>query len=244
MSVVSGPDAVLDRFAERMAAREIECQRIAISIAAHSRLLDPIMDEFRAYLASIPLHAPQIPIISNRTGVEMTAEQATSPDYWTQHLRGTVRFADGIAHLAQVPGRVFLEVGPGRAMQAMAKANPAVAAHQVVSALRHRDHATGDDTYFMAALGRFWACGGRIDWDQIWGDGRRLRLSLPGYAFQRKRYFIERSTPVATDAAEELVRIETPAEWGWRPAWKLASPNIEIGPNGPVANATQTWLAL
>ena len=36
-----------------MAAREIECQRIAISIAAHSRLLDGIMAEFRAYLAGI-----------------------------------------------------------------------------------------------------------------------------------------------------------------------------------------------
>lgn len=242
MSVVSGPDALLDQFAERMAAREIECQRIAISIAAHSRLLDGIMDEFRAYLASITLNAPQIPIVSNRTGVLMTAEQATSPDYWTAHLRGTVLFADGIAHLAQEPGRVFLEVGPGRAMQAMAKANPAVAAHQVVSTLRHRDHATGDDTYFMAALGRFAACGGVIDWDQIWGGARRQRLSLPGYAFQRKRYFIERSANIVAETTEELARIETPEQWGWRPAWKLASPNIEVGPQGPVVGDAQTWL--
>ena len=242
MSVVSGPDAVLAQFAARMAAREIECQRIAISIAAHSRLLDGIMAEFRAYLAGIPLHAPQIPIISNRTGLPMTAEQATSPDYWTSHLRGTVRFADGIAHLAQVPGRVFLEVGPGRAMQAMAKANPAVAANQVISTLRHRDHATGDDTYFMGALARFWACGGGIDWDQIWGGARRQRLSLPGYVFQRKCYFIERSSAVAADAADELARIDEPSDWGWRPAWRLASPSVEIGPDGPVVNGTQSWL--
>ena len=242
MSVVSGPDAVLDQFTARMTAREIECQRIAISIAAHSRLLDGVMAEFRAYLASIALHAPQIPIISNRTGVEMTADQATSPDYWTAHLRGTVRFADGIAHLAQVPGRVFLEVGPGRAMQAMAKANPGVAANQVVSTLRHRDHATGDDTYFMGALGRFWALGGRIDWDQIWGGVQRRRLSLPGYAFQRKRYFIERSSATVAEAAQELARIEEPAEWGWRPAWRLASPSIEVGPQGPVAGGPQNWL--
>ncbi|SIQ71339.1 Acyl transferase domain-containing protein [Paracoccus thiocyanatus] len=242
LSVVSGPDAALDRFAERMAAREVECQRIAISIAAHSRLLDGILDEFRAYLASIPLNAPQIPIISNRSGLPLTAAEATSPDYWVAHLRGTVRFADGIAHLAQVPGRVFVEVGPGRAMQAMAKAHPAVAANQVISTLRHRDHATGDDSYFMAALARLWACGGQIDWDQVWGDARRQRLSLPGYAFQRKRYFIERSANVATEAAEEQARIEEPAEWGWRPAWKLAAPAIEIGPQGPVAQGVRNWL--
>ncbi|MTH63233.1 type I polyketide synthase [Paracoccus shanxieyensis] len=242
MSVVSGPDAGLDQFAARMAQRDIECQRIAISIAAHSRLLDGVLAEFRAYLASIALNAPQIPIISNQTGQPLSDAQATSPDYWVQHLRGTVRFADGIAHLAQNPDRIFLEVGPGRAMQAMAKAHPAVGANQVITTLRHRDHATGDDTYFMGALARVWTCGGRIDWDQIWGGARRLRLSLPGYQFQRKRYFIERSTSAATEAEAELARIDDTAQWGWRPAWKLASPAIEIGPKGPVVNGTRNWL--
>ena len=242
MSVVSGPDALLDRFSALMAAREIECQRIAISIAAHSRMLEGILAEFRAYLASIALHAPQIPIISNRTGQPLTAAEATSPDYWVAHLRGTVRFADGIAHLAQNPDRIFLEVGPGRAMQAMAKAHPAVNANQVISTLRHRDHDTGDDTYFMAALARVWACGGHIDWDQIWGGARRQRLSFPGYAFQRKRYFIERSNAATTEAEAELARIDDPAAWGWRPAWKLASPGIEIGPKGPVAQGVRNWL--
>src|SRR5690606_34464761 len=87
LSVVSGPDAALDRFAARMAAQEVECQRIAISIAAHSRLLEPVLGEFRAYLASIRLNAPQIPIISNRSGQPLTAAEATSPDYWVAHLR-------------------------------------------------------------------------------------------------------------------------------------------------------------
>ncbi|MBD9526343.1 type I polyketide synthase [Paracoccus sp. PAR01] len=241
MSVVSGPDAALDAFAAKMSAREIECQRIAISIAAHSRLLDGVLAEFRDYLASIPLHAPQIPIISNQTGQPLTVQQATSPDYWVQHLRGTVRFADGIGWLAQDPARIYLEVGPGRAMQAMAKAHPAVSAGQVITTLRHRDQATGDDSYFMAALARVWACGGSIDWDQIRGGARRQRLSLPGYAFQRKRYFIERAAAPA-DSRSELARIEAPAEWGWRPAWKLAAPAVEIGPEGPVIAGTQDWL--
>lgn len=242
MSVVSGPDAKLDEFAALMAARDIECQRIAISIAAHSRMLDGILAEFRAYLASIALHAPQIPIISNRSAQPLSDAEAMSPDYWVQHLRGTVRFADGIAWLAASPERIFLEVGPGRAMQAMAKAHPGVNAGQVISTLRHRDHATGDDSYFMAALARVWACGGAIDWDQIWGGARRLRLSLPGYRFQRKRYFIERSVAAAAEAEAELARIEETRDWGWRPAWKLASPGIEIGPDGPVAPAAQDWL--
>ena len=40
------------------------------------------MSDFRAYLRSIDLHAPQIPLTSNRTGTMMTDAQATDPDYW------------------------------------------------------------------------------------------------------------------------------------------------------------------
>ncbi|MFD2843727.1 acyltransferase domain-containing protein [Paracoccus cavernae] len=53
LSVVSGSDAALDAFAVRMKAKGIETQRIAISIAAHSRMLEPILGRFRDYLARI-----------------------------------------------------------------------------------------------------------------------------------------------------------------------------------------------
>ncbi len=244
LSVVSGPDAGLDEFAAKMAARGVQTQRIAIAIAAHSRMLEPILGRFRDYLASIVLHAPQIPIISNRTGQPLTDAQATDPDYWVQHLRGTVRFADGIDYLARQGDQLFLEVGPGRAMKVMAQSHPAVGAHQVVSTLRHRDHGIGDDVYFMLALARVWAAGIAIDWPQIWGGIQRRRLPLPGYQFQRKRYFIERASAESMiEGADELTRIEDAASWGWRPVWHLAAPRVEIGADGrPVAAVAQNYL--
>ncbi|AGT10174.1 type I polyketide synthase [Paracoccus aminophilus] len=243
LSVVSGPDDKLDAFAAKMAARGIEVQRIAIAIAAHSRMLEPILGRFRDYLARIPLNPPQVPIISNRSGAVLSDAEATDPDYWVAHLRGTVRFADGIDTLARVPGRIFLEVGPGRAMKVMAQSHAALSSNQVVSTLRHRDHAVGDDVYFMLGLARLWAAGVGIDWAQIWGGIQRRRLSLPGYQFQRKRYFIEAAQPETAQAAEELVRIEDPANWGWRPAWRLAAPEVEIGANGlPIAAGQHNYL--
>ena len=71
-----------------------------------------------------------------------------------------------------------------------------------------------DDAYFMAALARVWACGGHIDWDQIWGGARRRRLSLPGYQFQRKRYFIERSTTLeSTSIRPSSRKAASPFQW-------------------------------
>lgn len=233
LSVVSGPDAKLDEFAQKLAARGVETQRIAISIAAHSRMLEPILGRFRDYLASIALHAPQIPIISNQSGVVLTDAQAQDPDYWVQHLRGTVNFAGGIDHLARQGDHVFIEVGPGRAMRAMAQSHPDIVSHQIVSTLRHRDQQVGDDVYFMTSLARVWAAGQPIDWDQIWAGQPRRRLPLPGYQFQRKRYFIERALPEAMiEGAEDLIRLEDPSQWGWRPAWQQAALRLELGADG------------
>ncbi len=242
LSVVSGPVERLDALEASLTARGIECQRIAIDIAAHSRMLDPILDEWRAFLRSIPLSEPAIPVVSNRGGGWLTAAQATDPEYWVQHLRGTVDFAACAATLKEDPARVILEVGPGRAMSALAQAN-GVPAGRVVSALRHRDHAIADDEWFVTALGRLWALGADVDWAPLWGEAARNRVPLPTYAFQSRRYFIEPAVPRVDDAAEPPMRREDMADWGWRPAWRQSAPDVEIGADGrPVAVADANWL--
>ena len=60
-------------------------------------MLEPILGRFGAYLRSIRLAPPTIPFVSNRTGRLITDAEATDPDYWVGHLRGTVRFADCIS---------------------------------------------------------------------------------------------------------------------------------------------------
>ncbi|MBY6218110.1 SDR family NAD(P)-dependent oxidoreductase [Qipengyuania aquimaris] len=219
LSVVSGPDDKLSGLADRLGAREIETNRIPINIAAHSRMLDPILPEFEAYLKSISLNPPEIPIISNRTGKPLTREEATDPSYWVQHLRNTVLFAEGIATLADKRDRVYLEVGPGKSLSSLAKASGKVEAHAVLTSLRHPDENIADDLFFLETLGRLWACGIKIDWDQIWGDAKRQRVPLPTYPFQRKCYFIEPAEGVRSNTAPPLIRSEEIADWGSVPTW-------------------------
>lgn len=223
LTVVSGSDAGLQSLAERLRADGFESTRIAINIAAHSRMLEPILADFRAHLAGMTLSPPQIPIISNRTGQPLTAEQATSPDYWVAHLRGTVRFADGIAKLREKADRVYLEVGPGRALATLAQANGAMGGQPVPASLRHPDDTISDDRHFIATLGRLWACGAATDWSQLWGDARRRRVPLPTYPFQRSRYFVEPSLPAAIKEADITpARHRNVVDFGYRVAWRAA----------------------
>ena len=68
LCVVSGDNEALDRFQTTMSADGVECARVSINIAAHSRMLDPILGRFEAHLKATFLSKPRIPIISNLTG--------------------------------------------------------------------------------------------------------------------------------------------------------------------------------
>ncbi|KMK65641.1 type I polyketide synthase [Puniceibacterium sp. IMCC21224] len=242
LSVASGPQVALDQLEAQLRALDIDCRRIPIDVAAHSRMLEPILNDFRSYLRAIDLNPPQIPLTSNRTGAMMTDAQATDPEYWVDHLRGTVHFADCIGTLAQ-DNRIFLEVGPGKALSALARQHGAVPGQQVLSSLRHPDEDVADDKYHLETLGRLWALGAEFDWDQIWGDARRNRVPLPTYAFQRAPYFIAPGTAQQDGASHYLMRSDDVAGWGWAPVWRprSAEPEVDVA-EGLDEGEPQTWL--
>ncbi len=239
---VSGPQAALDAMQTRLDAANLEYQRIAIDIAAHSRMLEPILTRYRTFLAGLDLQAPNAEVISNRTGSVLTSEQATSPDYWVGQLRNTVHFADCITTLSAPRKRIFLEVGPGKALSALAQMSETVAPDQVLSTLRHPDQDIADDMYFVSVIGRLWACGYQADWTQIWGEAKRNRVVLPTYQFQRAKYFIEPGTAAIAAPLPSLARLENMEDWASVPAWRprLAEADIDVATD--LADSPLTWL--
>ena len=230
LAVVNSPDlcvvsGAVDRLAaleERLRSDGVDTARIDVSTPVHGRLLEPVLAEFRAYLESIELRSPRTLWVSNRTGSWITPEQATDPEYWVAHLRGTVEFADCLATLAADPSLVLLEVGPGKSLSSLARSHPDLkTSTAAIPMMRHPDEAIDDNAAMQTALGRLWAVGGSLDVERSFDDGRRQRISLPTYAFQTKRFFIEPSTGRDDDAAED----ETPgrdeeARWFWKPVWR------------------------
>ncbi|MGZ9809036.1 type I polyketide synthase [Pseudoroseicyclus sp. H15] len=221
LTVASGTAAALARLERRLAEKGIEARGVGIDIAAHSRLLDPVLGEFRAYLERLELKAPQIPIISNRFARPLTDDEAMSPEYWVGHLRGTVRFYDGLSHLAEDPSHVFLQLGPGRGLLQLASQHRGIGAGRVAETLPGSQSGVPGDVHFVTTLARLWAMGGEFDWAQIWGEGPRRRVPLPSYPWQHQRYFIE---PGHQAGAEAPLPMREPdmARWAWQPAWRPA----------------------
>ncbi len=195
---VSGPTDVLAALQEKLINADIEVQKIPISIAAHSRLLDPILAPFQDYLESIELNPPNIAFISNLTGTWISDEQAVSSDYWTQHLRNAVRFSDGISELQKETGRLFIEVGPGKILSSLARLHAPQLANQITPSMRHAQEEMTDPCFLMETLGKLWAIGANIDWKKIYDDSGSRRVPLSSYSFQHKRYLIEAMPTAAT----------------------------------------------
>jgi amino acid adenylation domain-containing protein len=189
LCVASGATEAIDELAARLDEQGIDSTRIHISVAAHSHLVEPILEEFSGVASQIRFSRPAIPFVSNVSGTWITDAEATSPAYWVRHLRQTVRFADGLDTLFQEPGRVLLEVGPGQTLSTFARQHPACAAvSSVISSVRHPQERVDDCQFLMQALGRLWLTGLSVDWEAFHAPQRRHRVPLPTYPFQRKRH--------------------------------------------------------
>ncbi len=220
LSVASGTKADLTALSEKLTALDIDNKPVRIDIAAHSWLLDGILQSFGDYLRSISLKKPELKFISNYTGTWITDEQATDPEYWVKHLRNTVRFADGIDTLLE-KNCIFLEVGPGNTLGSLTRQNPAAPAQRVFSSLRHPQEQVEDLNYFLSVLGRLWAVGYEIDSEVIWPEERRYKVPLPSYAFQHNPYWIEAGRPSqqALETFSALEKISDKDQWFRKPVW-------------------------
>jgi len=187
--IASGPRPALERLAAELTAEDIEASFVRIEVAAHSRWVEPILDEFRSYLRGIELKAPRIPIASNHSGDWLTEQEACSPEYWVAHLRNTVRFADGLRRVVSLPSAHLIEVGPGRALSALARAQcDATRGTTVISSMRHAQQTLGDLEAILGALGAAWCAGFTPHWDAVLPAAGRRRVELPGTVFRRHPY--------------------------------------------------------
>ena len=197
---VSGPREAIDALAAQLDAEGIDARAIPIDIAAHSSLVEPLLEPFEAYLRTVELHAPEIPFLSNRTGTWITDDEATDPAYWAAHLRSTVRFADDVRTVLDDGHRFFLEVGPGRILSSLVKLSDPTAGPRVAATMRHPREEIADEVALLGAVGRAWIAGGEVDWHRVRGDVPLRRVALPGYPFERLPYLVEPGRSTSTRA--------------------------------------------
>ncbi|GAA3501428.1 hypothetical protein GCM10019016_085350 [Streptomyces prasinosporus] len=214
LAAVNGPTActvaghldAVARLEAELARRGTPFRRLRIPVAAHSHVLDPVLETFEGHLRAVTLRPPRIPYVTNVTGTWVTDAQATSVRHWIDHTRHTVRFADGIAALWERLRPVLVEIGPGDTLTRLAADRLAGEAPVTVTTMRHAKAEASDGFVLAEALGRLWSAG--VDSALPPVPGAPRRVPLPGYAFERQRHWID--APGARVAADPAAP-DTPA---------------------------------
>ncbi|MGD2085113.1 MAG: amino acid adenylation domain-containing protein [Candidatus Aminicenantes bacterium] len=237
--VVSGSSQVLDAFAGKMKKKGYESRYLHTSHAFHSKMMDPILEEFEKKVSEVTVNKPKIPYISNVTGKWISTEDAADPVYWAKQLRQTVRFADGLEEILNKENSILVEVGPGNTLSTLVrryreqKEKPIV-----VNLIRHPKENIPDMSYFLNRIGQLWLYGIKIDWSGFYGEEKRQRIPLPPYVFEGRRYPLtlkRKSLKTGGEkiAANRLTGKRDITDWCYIPSWKrisLSTPQWEQMP--------------
>ncbi|MGY5138461.1 type I polyketide synthase, partial [Streptomyces nigrescens] len=111
-TVIAGDEATVDTLAGHFRDLGRKVSRLRVSHAFHSPLMDPMLEDLRATARDLTYRQPQIPVVSNVTGRLATPDELCRPDYWVDHARQSVRFADGVRALTERNVTRLVELGP------------------------------------------------------------------------------------------------------------------------------------
>ncbi|MGH9237567.1 MAG: amino acid adenylation domain-containing protein [Vicinamibacterales bacterium] len=216
LCVVSGQEADVAEMERGLAARNVPHRRLRTSHAFHSPHMEPIIPEFERAVRRVSLSPPRIPFVSNVTGTWIAPAEAVDPAYWSRQMRQPVRFREAAAELLRQHG-LLLEVGPGRSLASLLRAQPAFGTgHALCASLPADGDDAAEPSVLLAALGTLWAHGAAVDWPAFHAGESPRRVPLPHYPFEHTRHWIEAdsgegASPRTGVASEVPKVVPTPA---------------------------------
>ncbi|MGR5445711.1 beta-ketoacyl synthase N-terminal-like domain-containing protein [Vibrio jasicida] len=175
----------------------IPVQRLPTSGAFHSSLMTNAAKQLRQFMSDWVMRPPSVPIISNVTGNWLKDEEATSADYWSEHVLASVKFGDGIMALnSELPSATYVEVGPQEVLSRFTKATIGSCTDTLSCLPKQRD---GE---LKATLALFWQAGliGSEHFRDV--EGKSPRLLLPASPLSKEKYWVEPAHSRAVELSE------------------------------------------
>ena len=207
---VSGKKEEVQSLLEVLREQHIKAVPLQVSHAFHSAMMEPVLDKFISFAKQIQVREPEIPVVSNVTGMPLTKAELT-PEYFARHIRQTVLFHQGMTYLDEAMNTgIYLEIGPNPVLISLAKQS---ITHPHVAWLHSVKKDTDDIAVFHTALQQLYVAGKQPKWDVFYKGKHVNRVSLPTYGWNKKVYwenpvFQQRNQPQSISAGKQTKTAE------------------------------------
>lgn len=224
-TVLAGLTESLERIAEELKLQGYTTRFMQTTHGFHSRLVDPICDDFETYVSSIPMSKPQVAWISSHTGELLVDDQLSrvaTPGYWRANLRNAVRFYDALLalqqwvqqtagpELSEVNNFLCIEVGVGSTLSSIVRS--AKLGLKAVPGLGSQD---SEYQSYLENLARIYVAGGNLNWPEALGYTGH-RVAVPTYPFERERYWygehtggLRSATPSSSESVGTKIGVDS-----------------------------------
>lgn len=195
-TVISGAHDAVRATTDELARRGVKSDALDVSHAFHSDLMEPMLAPFADVVRGARFERPRVGFVStSRPG--RADEALVDPDYWVRHVREPVRFHEGARALEDEGVDVLLEVGPAPILLGMARRSWKGDAAWIPCMRPGQD----ESERLATTVAELHVRGAPIRWS-AWYRGREGRkLSLPTFAFERDRFWLERRDAPSTARA-------------------------------------------
>ncbi|MFI1184589.1 SDR family NAD(P)-dependent oxidoreductase, partial [Streptomyces sp. NPDC020799] len=205
--VISGHAQTVREIADELGRRGRRTSPLHVSHAFHSPYIEPVLRDFQAIAAGLDFHRPAIPIVSTLTGSPVAPDKMTTPRYWADQARHTVRFHEALDAITRHQPTTLAEIGPDATLTAIAHSctrDRTLHHHTVVPTLR-KGH--GEATTLATAVAQLYA-NGHVTTPLLPDAPSARRAALPTYPFQRRRSWLTPSSSATPSAAARAVGAE------------------------------------
>ena len=186
--VYSGTLTEVDRALAVAKQAKIYATKLNVSHAFHSSQMHCIGQPLLEVASKIAFSPSTLPFVANLTGEVLPVGTLLSAQYFVEHSRSEVRFAQSVDSLTMWKPDVCLEIGPGHTLIDLAQydwpshsTTPTI----FISSLRRGANATET---MLTSLGKAYCRGVSVRFDVLY-PGRAPQVPLPKYPFQRQRYW-------------------------------------------------------
>jgi len=175
--VIAGTTPAIKKLAEILKTAKISFRQLEVACAFHSPLVAKSKAIYKDVLDKVEFTDLSLPVWSNTTaGLYPTGAEAVK-ERLTDHLVKPVKFVEQVKQMYQDGARIFIEVGPGKVLTALAKA--CLGRDELL--LYAEDNSHNKITHLLCTIATYIATGRDVKLEKLFEgrNGRHLNLDEP-----------------------------------------------------------------